>query len=316
MIALLPAAASACAGFCERDALGQSHCDSPECHSCEVCAQRIACVPTKREDLAHESCERWCKAEHAKSHCSTCACRSCGFCMHPAAAEASSQTASAGASPATTGATNLASEADASAAALDALKSLAVKLVARSMAWDDAFKPFDRNHNGKVSSNEVQRVFHENGLKPLPMHGLPAAITTLHGIDYRALADIVARSGSEPPAGVAQAPEQAQARTGDAAASTPPAGVSSAAVHATLGSLAARLAAKQLSWDDAFRPYDRGDGLVGAADVVALLHDSGLEDVALPLHELPSTVTTLHGIDYRALARWHAATDAGSPAAQ
>ena len=35
---------------------------------------RIPRTPTKKEDLAFESCERWCKAEHADSHCVACAC--------------------------------------------------------------------------------------------------------------------------------------------------------------------------------------------------------------------------------------------------
>jgi hypothetical protein len=70
-----------CAAWCTRDAHSQSHCGHPECAACDMCATRVECTPTKKDDLSHEACEPWCKAEHAKAHCPVCACRACSYCQ-------------------------------------------------------------------------------------------------------------------------------------------------------------------------------------------------------------------------------------------
>lgn len=80
-----------------------------------------------------------------------------------------------------------------SSAALAALSSLANALRVRSIPWEDAFKPFDRKGNGLVQAAELQRVFHTYGAPQLPLHEVPPAMQTIHGVDYRALEAALAR---------------------------------------------------------------------------------------------------------------------------
>lgn len=297
----LPALSSACATWCARDAYGASHCGHPECTACTECSARVSCTPIKKEDISHESCERWCKAEHAAAHCPACACRACTFCAVSKAAEsdassprtaqleseAPQQEAAPSEEQTTPAASPPAAAPDARAAALASLNSLASVLELKSTSWDDAFKPFDRKGNGLISSSEVQRVFHNFGLPPLPLHGLPSTVTTLKGVDYRALLRQIsggAGSSMRPPG-----------------APPPPTPTASPAALEALKSLAAALTTKGLPWNDAFKPFDRkGDGLISASEVQRVFQGAGV--APLPLHGLPSTVTTLHGIDYRALA--------------
>jgi len=271
-----------CADWCNRDAYGQSHCAHAECLACEYCANRVSCTPTKKEDLSHKSCERWCKPEHAGSHCVACACQACAFC------NGGSPTVSA--VPASTGLASNYSTSDSSVQetvsspqvqAVEALTKLAEILAKRGMKWNDAFLPFDRSRNGKISSSELQRVFHSNNVPPLPLHGLPSTVTSLRGIDYGALAamlPVAATAGEAPPSSASP---------------------TASSVLANLQALARALAEKGLPWDDAFKPFDRGNGLVGASELHAIFSNNHVSPP--PLHELPAAVTTLHGVDYRAL---------------
>ena len=68
-----------CAFWCTRGS-ASSHCGHSDCAACDICASRVACEPTSRDDLAHESCEPWCNGLHGATHCPSCACRKCSFC--------------------------------------------------------------------------------------------------------------------------------------------------------------------------------------------------------------------------------------------
>lgn len=65
-----------CQGWCDKIV----HCQNKQCSSCSMCGKTVACRPTRKDDLHHESCESWCKAEQMGPHCNTCACRRCDFC--------------------------------------------------------------------------------------------------------------------------------------------------------------------------------------------------------------------------------------------
>ena len=59
-----------CPGGCK--ACAAAH---PEMKKSKPCASGL------REDLGHESCERWCAEVHHDAHCAHCACKSCPFCV-------------------------------------------------------------------------------------------------------------------------------------------------------------------------------------------------------------------------------------------
>jgi len=40
-----------------------------------------ACTPHTRDDGKLAMCDKWCKAEHASSHCPLCRCKTCSFCL-------------------------------------------------------------------------------------------------------------------------------------------------------------------------------------------------------------------------------------------
>ena len=310
--------APACATWCSSSAKGMLHCGRPDCADCGFCASRVACTPSKKEDLSHESCERWCKDEHAAAHCTACSCKSCSYCKARAAASVSPppppMTSTAADAPAST----TAGSRESAAAALEgspvaspppppkptptpvtteqavahearaALGSLATILAGRNVPWAEAFKQFDRKGNGMVAASEIQRVFHNFGLPPLPLHGLPPSMTTLHGVDYNALATLVPT-----------AEEQTASRP--AATPPPPPTAAAEATATALGALATVLSEKRIPWDDAFKQFDRkGNGMVAASEIQRVFHNFGLPP--LPLHGLPPSVTTLYGINYRALA--------------
>lgn len=73
-------ASTACASWCTRDGFTSSHCSHDDCRGCSGCVDTVACTSTKKDDLKHESCEKWCNSAHAGSHCANCACRRCPFC--------------------------------------------------------------------------------------------------------------------------------------------------------------------------------------------------------------------------------------------
>ena len=68
-----------CEGWCNKIV----HCSNPVCSACQMCGEAVACTPISKDDLHHESCEGWCKAENKGPHCNACACRRCSFCGKP-----------------------------------------------------------------------------------------------------------------------------------------------------------------------------------------------------------------------------------------
>ena len=75
-----------CAFWCTRDSGGTSHCTHPECSGCSICTSMVSCTPSSTNDLSHQACEPWCKAQHQQEHCSACSCSACAFCGPGAAA--------------------------------------------------------------------------------------------------------------------------------------------------------------------------------------------------------------------------------------
>jgi len=209
-----------CATWCSHGA----HCTHQECASCETCTRQIPCTPTKKEDLSHESCERWCKSYQSAAHCAACSCRSCPFCRtdSPAAAAAPSTYAdtpsasddstpaaenehvvpaptSSEASPVVLALAAMSppvapssSKYNTTAGAIRHLSKLSVAIATRQVTWDDAFSTYDRKKNGLVNSSEIQRVFKAYNLPPLWLHALPPGLATVHGVDYKKLGALLA----------------------------------------------------------------------------------------------------------------------------
>jgi len=295
-VACAAPAGSTCASWCIRDALGQSHCGHADCLGCDICTRQVACTPTSKDDLTLESCEQWCKVEHAKTHCVACACRSCSFCSVRAAQEGSSKSQEAASPFSPIGATGSQppQSADAREEALDVLRALDAILTDKNKTWEDAFRPFDRKGNGVVSSSEVQRVFHMNGAKSLPLHGLPSTVVTLHGIDTHALKSMVPHGYGDGSLkhSIVTPPSESVATAIDTEAMS--------SLRAVLKHFNERLEDGEESWSDAFHAFERDGGLVGLSDLESVFSKYGVSIV--PLRHLPANVTTLHGVDYHALA--------------
>ena len=133
-------------------------------------------------------------------------------------------------------------------------------------------------HVAQVSTSEVQRVFHSANLPPLPMHGLPAKVATLHGIDYRALAALSGFAGADAAAVASGSAASAASADTDEAPATlhiPARKPEASEAMSTLRTLAQKLSTQHLPWEEAFMPFDRNrafgpfdpSGLVGPSDL-------------------------------------------------